>query len=355
MTRHRRGFIPLAAIGSLILSGSSLAQDPAFTSDFDRGRCTFSTTGSNPYLPLWPGYALLLEGEEEIDGETVEIEAEVTVLDETELVDGVLTRVVEERESEDGELVEVSRNFMALCRETGDVWYFGETVDDYEGGMIVGHGGAWRTGVAGAKPGILMLGTPTLGARYFQEIAPGVAEDRGEVTGLGGEVEVPAGTFDRTLTIVDSSALSPGAGDEKIYAHGVGLIKDEALELVEITPPPCQPDETTHCLNDGRFKVTAEWEDSKGNTGEGRAILPSDDGGGFSFFGPNNPEVLVKVLDGCGVPGFNSFWVFAGGVTNVGVTLTVEDTESEEEKVYRNPLGAPFAPVLDTSAFAQCP
>ena len=355
MTRYRLGFLSLAAIVFLLLPKGSMAQDPAFTSTFDRGRCTFSTTGSNPYLPLWPGYSLLLEGEVEDAGETIDVAAKITVLPETELVDGVLTRVVEERESEDGEVVEVSRNFMALCRETGDVWYFSEDVDDYEDGVIVGHGGAWRAGVAGAKPGILMLGTPVLGARYFQEIAPGVAEDRGEVTGLGEEVEVPAGIFDQTVTIVDTSALSAGAGDEKIYAHGVGLIKDEDLELVEITPPPCQPDATTHCLNGGRFRVTADWEGSSGSSGHGRAILPSDDGGGFSFFAPSNPEILVKVLNGCSVPGFNSYWVFAGGLTNVGVTLTVEDTESGEERVYRNPLGAAFAPVLDTSAFAECP
>jgi hypothetical protein len=355
MTACRRFWIALVA--TLFLSGISLAHDPPFTSEFDRGRCTFSSTGSNPYLPLWPGYALLLEGEEESDGEIVDIEAQVTVLNETELVDGVLTRVVEERESEDGELVEVSRNFMALCRETGDVWYFGEDVDDYEDGVIVGHGGAWRTGVAGAKPGILMLGTPVAGARYHQELAPGVAEDRGEVVEVGGEATVPVGTFDQVLSIVDTNPLSTGGGegDLKLYAYGVGLIKDEDLELVEITPPLCQPDQATHCLNGGRFKVTAEWEDSQGNSGHGAAILPSDDGGAFSFFGPNNPEVLVKVLNGCGVPGFNSFWVFAGGVTNVGVTLTVEDTENEETKVYRNLVGAPFAPVLDTSAFADCP
>ncbi len=68
---------------------------------------------------------MVLEGDE--DG--VEIEVIVSVLDETEMVDGVLTRVVEERESEDGELVEVSRNFWALCTETGDIFYFGEGVE----------------------------------------------------------------------------------------------------------------------------------------------------------------------------------------------------------------------------------
>lgn len=356
MTRTRYATLALAALGLLLTAGTTLAHDPPFTSDFDRSRCSFTSTGSNPYFPLWPGYSLVLEGEEESDGEMVEIEAEMNVLTDTELVDGVLTRVFEERESEDGELVEVSRNFMAICRETGDIWYFGEDVDDYEDGQIVGHGGSWRAGVNGAKPGIIMLGSPVVGARYYQELAPGVAEDRGEVTGIDGEAEVPAGSFDHVLSIVDTNPLSPGgSGDLKRYARGVGIIADEALELVEITPPPCQPDATTHCLQNGRFEVTVEWATAQGASGDGQAILAAADSGEFWFFNANNTELLVKVLDACGVPGFDSYWVFAAGLTNVEVTLTVHDTESGETKVYANPQGHAFQPVLDTAAFATCP
>ncbi|MFN2387839.1 MAG: hypothetical protein ABR576_16410 [Thermoanaerobaculia bacterium] len=119
--------------------------------------------------------------------------------------------------------------------------------------------------------------------------------------------------------------------------------------------PRTQPDENTHCLGNGRFRATLEWESAAGGTHPGRAILPTDDGGAFSFFSPNNPEVLVKVLDACQVPGFGSIWVFAGSLTNVGVTLTVEDTRSGEMKVYRNAAGGAFAPFLDTRAFTACP
>ena len=355
MTRTRS--IALASAAFLLAAGSALAHDPEFSSDFARDRCTFTTTGSNPYFPLWPGYALLIEGEEEDEGETVEIASLTTVLPDTEMVDGLLTRVVEERESEDGELAEVSRNFMAVCRETGDVWYFGEDVDNYEDGMVVDHEGSWRAGVDGATPGVLMLGTPVIGARYQQENAPGVAEDRGEVVSMGEEIETPAGTFDRTLGILDTDALEPGAeGDPKFFAYGVGQVVDEELVLTEITPPPCQPDDTTHCLNDGRFRVTVEWENHSGGMGAGHAILPSDDSGEFWFFKPNNSELLVKVLDGCNAAGHENFWVFAAGLTNVGVVLTVEDTHGEAEpKVYVNDVGEPYLPVLDTTAFDVCP
>lgn len=346
----------IALAAALAAPGLLAAHEPGYTGTFDRDRCTFTTTGSNPYFPLWPGYALTLEGEEEDDGETVELEVVITVLPDTEMVDGVLTRVVEERESEDGELVEVSRNFMALCRETGDVWYFGEDVDDFEDGEVVGHGGAWRAGVNGAEAGIIMPGAPLLGARFQQELAPGVAEDRGEVVGIGDEATVPAGSFDQVLSILDTDALSPsGEGDLKKYAPGVGLIVDEVLELTGIAPPSCQPDATTHCLNDGRFRVSVVWETPGGDSGPGRALLPSDDSGEFWFFGPNNTELIVKVLDACANPDFNTFWVFAAGLTNVEVTLTVTDTETGQSKVYENPQGRFFRPVLDTAAFATCP
>lgn len=341
---------------ALMASGSAVAHDPDYTDQLDRERCTFATVGSNPYFPLWPGYALVLEGEEEDDeGELVEISSTSTVLPETEMVDGVLTRVFEERELEDGELVEVSRNFLAVCRETGDVWYFGEDVDDYEDGEIVGHEGAWRAGENGAEPGILFPGTPMIGARYFEEIAPGVALDQGEIVGMGEEVMVPAGTFTDTVETRGTSPLDPEAMDEKFYARGVGNIVDEELELVEIVLPPCLPDDNTLCLNNGRFQVEVEWEDFAGNEGSGHAILPSDDSGELWFFSPDNTELIVKVLDACSHPDFNSFWVFAAGLTNVEVTLTVTDTATAASRVYDNPLGQPFQPILDTSAFMTCP
>ncbi len=359
LSQHRpagsRWITAVALTFVLLLPGLSSAHEPDYTANPNREDCTFTTTGSNPYLPLWPGYTLLLEGENEDDeGELVEISSVNSVLAETEMVDGVLTRVLEERESEDGDLVEVSRNFLAVCRETGDVWYFGEDVDDIEDGEIVGHAGTWRAGVDGAQPGILMPGSPMIGARFFEEIAPGIAEDQSEILSMDQTVIVPAGTFENVLTTLGTSALNPEEGDEKAHAHGVGQIKDQALELVEIILPPCLPDATTHCLNDGRFKVTVEWETADTTEGVGNAVLPSAESGEFWFFNPGNTELLVKVLDGCNTS-FNSFWVFAAGLTNIEVTLTVTDTQSGQTKEYDNPQRTDFAPILDTSAFATCP
>ena len=76
----------------------------------------------------------------------------------------VTTRVVEERHWErTTSSVEVSRNFFARCTQTGDIYYFGEDVDIYEGGVIVGHDGAWRAGKNGARPGIIIPHLPPRG------------------------------------------------------------------------------------------------------------------------------------------------------------------------------------------------
>jgi hypothetical protein len=343
-------FAALAALLALVLPAAALAHDPPYTDDFDRERCTFVAFGNNPYFPLWPGLSLLIEGEDEDDGETVELAVLITILPETEIVDGVRTRVYEERESENGELVEVSRNFVAECRETGAVWYFGEDVDDYEDGEIVGHGGAWRAGVDGAEPGILMPGTPLVGARFFQEIAPGVALDRAEIISVGNVLEVPFGTLEEVVEALDTDALAPEEeGDPKFYAPGLGLVKDEVLELTGVELPACLPDAHTLCLEDGRFRVTVEWADFNANEGMGNANQISDDSGEMWFFNENNTELLIKVLDGCAE--FGHHWVFAAGLTNVEVDVTVYDTVADETIEYHNPLGNPFDPILDTEAF----
>ena len=208
--------------------------DVEFTSDFPLETCKFKPTGENPYFILKEGYQLYLEGEE--DGEA--IAALITVLPDKETINlpgmkPIKTRVVEEREWADGELVEVSRNFFAICKNTGDVYYFGEDVDDYEDGEIVGHEGAWRAGVDGAMPGIIMPGSFLLGARYYQEMAPGVAEDLGMNEEMGLDVSTDAGDFEDCVLVLESSGLDCEDESEKIYAPGVGLVVDDELELVD--------------------------------------------------------------------------------------------------------------------------
>lgn len=189
----------------------------------------FSLIIDNGFFPLVVGSLTVLEGE---DDEGVLIRVEQTVLDETEEVAGVTTRVLESMEFEDDELIEVSRNFFVQAPD-GTVCYFGEDVDNIEDGMVINNDGAWRAGVDGNLPGIIMPADPAPGMVFAQESAPGIAEDQAEVISLGDEVDLPAGMFDDTLTTEDCNPLSDDSLDLKIYVDGIGLAVDEVAELIE--------------------------------------------------------------------------------------------------------------------------
>jgi hypothetical protein len=119
-----------------------------------------------------------------------------------------------------------------------------------------------------------------------------------------------------------------------------------------VTVGSCTPDPLSLCLSNGRFKVQANWQSSTAS-GVGTAIPGTSDTGQFWFFSASNVEMVVKVLNGCGIT--NRYWVFAGGLTNVKVTLTVTDMNNGTVKTYINPLNTAFAPIQDTAAFATCP
>jgi len=199
-----------------------------WTEDFGIGSRTFASNGSNDFFILEPGYQLVLSGTE--NGEDLDLQ--VTVLNDTKIVDGVATRVVEEREWENGQLIEVSRNFFAFCTETKSVFYFGEEVDDYKDGEIVDHGGAWESGKNGAKAGLMMPGLVILGSAYYQEVAPGVAMDRAVNIKTDVTQTTPSGTFTNCLKVEESTPLEEGVKEYKIYAPGVGLVKDGDALLV---------------------------------------------------------------------------------------------------------------------------
>jgi hypothetical protein len=133
---------------------------------FDLENCDFVSSGENSYFILKPGYQVILGGQE--DGE--ELELVMTVLNETKVVDGIETRVVEEKETEGGNLVEVSRNYFAICKPTNNAIYFGEEVDMYKDGKIVSHEGAWLAGENGSQAGMIMPGKSEVGLNTIKRL-----------------------------------------------------------------------------------------------------------------------------------------------------------------------------------------
>jgi hypothetical protein len=218
------GFAILIAASAVLLAAPA-PQKADFRTGFPVDKTKLSSTGRGTYCILEPGYKLHLQA-----GKNTLV---VSVLEETKLVDGVTTRVVEERETAGGQLAEVSRNYFAIDNATGDVYYFGEDVDEYKNGRVTGHEGAWLSGVNGARFGLLVPGAPKAGDRYYQESAPKIAMDRAEVVAVNAVVTVPAGTFRNCLHTKESSALESGT-ESKYYAPGVGLIKDADFALARI-------------------------------------------------------------------------------------------------------------------------
>jgi hypothetical protein len=226
----------LAVLAASNLSCSDESKLEPFVENVDIALCDPTRGGyildiTNPYFPLPVGSQSILEG---VQGATL-FRVVISVLDSTLDVAGVTTRVVEEVETENGELVEDSRNFFVQAVD-GTVCYYGEDVDVYENGVIVDHPGQWRAGVNGAVPGILMPTTPAVGQAFRQEVAVGVAEDRSQFVAMNELMALPGGTFHATLRSSETTPLEPGHISRKAYARDVGLIVDNLATLVSRGP-----------------------------------------------------------------------------------------------------------------------
>lgn len=200
-------------------------KDKSFNDSFNVDAANFVSSGKNKFFNLEPGFQHVYKEDDE--------ELIITVLDETKKVAGVETRVVEERETKGGVLVEVARNYFAIDKTTNNVYYFGEDVDNYKDGKIDNHEGTWLAGEGGAKYGLQMSAEPKVGDKYYQEIAHGKALDRAEVKSLTEKKKTPAGEFEHVLKIEETSGLHPKEKEYKYYAPNVGLIFDGGMKLVK--------------------------------------------------------------------------------------------------------------------------
>jgi hypothetical protein len=147
------------------------------------------------------------------------------LLKKTAVVDGVPVAVLENKEYEDGELVEHTLDYFAQRRSDGSVWYFGERVDNYENGKI-NHEGQWLAGRGKNKPGVYMPAKPKIGQVFDQERAPGIAEDRSTVLAVGLTRKTGAGRFDDCIKVKDFSPIDK-LTEFKYYCAGVGLVHED--------------------------------------------------------------------------------------------------------------------------------
>lgn len=121
--------------------------------------------------------------------------------------------------------------------------------------------------------------------------------------------------------------------------------------LQPATSSTCTQTTTTICLNNNRFSVSVQFVDG-GVTKNATAIKYTPDSGLFWFFGADNIEILVKVLNGCFI---QTYWVFSAATTDREFHMTVVDTKNGQTRKYDNKVGSPAPAVTDTSAFHTCP
>lgn len=155
----------------------------------------------------------------------------------------------------------------------------------------------------------------------------------------------------RVFTATRTGVLILGVNDT-IHNNNTGSFT--VTVNVEGTTAPCVPGPTTLCLIENRFRIEVAWRTASGQTGFGNtASCGTPDSGLLWFFAPTNWEMLVKIINGCGLN--DRYWVFMAATTNVEFTLRVTDTDTGAVQQYFNPLNRLAPPLADTSAFATCP
>ena len=176
------------------------------------------TKVTNPLFPISNLNAVIVG---EVGGEPLKIET--TLLPETKTVEWNGHRV-EALQSQfcaylKGRITEVAVDLYAQA-DDGSVWYLGEDVVDYAGGVAATTDGTWRVGRDGPAA-LIMPGHPKVGDVYRTENIPGVAFEQVTVKKVGVTVNGPSGPIHGAIVgqelHQDETALEP-----KIFAPGHG-------------------------------------------------------------------------------------------------------------------------------------
>ncbi|HEY0139545.1 MAG TPA: hypothetical protein VGF48_01545 [Thermoanaerobaculia bacterium] len=163
----------------------------------------------------------------------------------------------------------------------------------------------------------------------------------------GAEFTIPAATPAGQYYV--GAIITNNATQDAITYNNTWALPTKLTVGTMNTPGVCTPSATNLCLNNGRFGVKVSWRTGSGQTGQGQAIKYTADSGLFWFFGPENIEMLVKVLDACGLN--QKYWFFGAATTDVEYTITVTDSKNGQVKTYYHGPGTPAPAITDTGAF----
>ena len=205
---------------------------------------------------------------------------------------------------------------------------------------------------------VWVFGASATDLRYrirVTDTATGELQTYVNAAGVAAEAIVDVTAFSAPCTGGGSSgARSAGSSD------GVGGLVGWTVESYVATDLParslaastggCAKTASELCLQDGRYTVAVSWSTRDGGEGSGKTPRAgTSDSGLFYFFDSGNWEMLVKVLDGCGVNGHH--WVFAASATDVLFKIVVTDTVTGVVKMYEKTSDGPAPAFNDVAAF----
>jgi hypothetical protein len=210
---------PASPPPAAVVASTGQLEAPTRQSDY-RSKIT------NPYFPISSFRSMTLRGTERNrrTGRRTTERVELRPSSRRVTIAGIRTNAVNVREYENGKLVERTIDYYAQDLR-GNVWYFGERVDDIENGRVTGHEGQWQAGRNGARAGLFMPAGPKVGDSFQQERAPGVAEDTSTVVALGVRVRTPLRRFSNCMRTSDFGPLDR-TRETKYYCRGIGLVRE---------------------------------------------------------------------------------------------------------------------------------
>lgn len=187
----------------------------------------FTAKITNKYFALPVGKKMTYEGTAQ-GGATERVEIEI--LAERKIIEGVETAIYLDREYKNGQLVEETRDYLAQ-HKNGDVWYFGEDVNNFLNGVLLSHSGSFIHGHDGARAGIWMKAEQRVNDSYRQEYYVGKAEDMRDTVATGLTVATKLGTYSDCVKVYDWTPLEKKSREHKYYCPKVSsLVLTEDLE-----------------------------------------------------------------------------------------------------------------------------
>jgi hypothetical protein len=254
-------------------------------------------------------------------------------------------------------------NVVPITTDTSYLWFFSpsnvEAVVKVLDGCAFGHFWVFAGGLTNVHVILRLTDTHTGAVRYY-EVPFGPPFTPIQDTAAFGTCAFAKSAPDagaattKAMPAMTAKALSESAiADIEARLRTAAAAKLPARAEKPAAGVACTPSDMTLCLNNNRFQVQATFDAGNGNSGTAHVGPLTSDTGYLWFFSSSNVEAIIKVLNACGLT--STYWVFAGGLTNVQVTITVTDTLMNKSHQYVNPASTTFEPIQDTMTFNTCP